>query len=153
MEIIKIIISFLVFKILISVVTFLLISIILDIAQVFVGLIFIFFNNLGSIDCSCWVAFSTVLLITFIFFEGLMLISIISRSGILGRFILISISMLLISFVFVFLTCYSPLDIWNRFFLFLRVVEDLLLFLHWQSFLQLLPINLDYTFNYLAMFR
>lgn len=81
--------------------TFLLLGIILNIAQVLgLILIFVFFSNLNSIDSSNKVVFSTIFILVFVFLRGLKL-TYISRKKILNRLILISIfPMIPISFIF-----------------------------------------------------
>lgn len=71
-------------------------------AQVFY-FVLIFFKNLDVVNSSYWIAFAMVFLMIFIFFESLKLTYIISKSGVLDRLIFVSISMLLISFVFIIL--------------------------------------------------
>lgn len=82
---------------------FLFAGIILDMTQVFISLIFDFFNNLDGIDSSCQVAFLMILLGIFVFFRSLSLKLIyISWRRVLGGFILIFI--LMIDFVLVLLS-------------------------------------------------
>lgn len=102
MKIVKIPTSFLVFKIFIRVINFLLINIILNMTQVFIGLIFIFFSNLNYIDFSYYIAFLIVFLLVFIFLEGLGIkLTSISKREILSRLILIFI--IPIGFILIFL--------------------------------------------------
>lgn len=89
------------FQIFVGIMTFLFTGIAFDVAQVF-HFIIIFFSYLNSIDLSYWEIFLMIFFMTFIFFRGLRLTCIISRSEILGGLIIVSILIILIGFVFFF---------------------------------------------------
>ncbi len=86
--------------------TLLFANIVLDIAQIFLILVFVLLCNLSIVDPSSWMASSIVFIITLVFFEslsmGLRLICI-SKRGIIGLS-LVFILILPSSFVFVFLS-------------------------------------------------
>lgn len=95
--------SFWLLKAFVGIVTFLLVDIVLDAAQIF-DLIFVivFFCNLSGVDRSSWIASLAVFLMTFVFLEGLsqsLRLTYISKRKIIGlSFVFISIGLLLIFF-------------------------------------------------------
>lgn len=95
-------------------------NIALDISQIFLIFILVFFNNLTDIDSSSWIASSTVFFIALIFFGGIGLclsLTYISKRKIV-EFSFVFLLMLAIGFVFVFiyLVAYIFLGTRNRFF-------------------------------------
>lgn len=97
-------ILFWLFKILVNVVTLLLTGIIFDMAHV-LAFILIFLYNLSDIDSSDWITSLVIFFMEFVFLESLGLkLTLISSRKILVWFILISILMLFIGFIFIFLS-------------------------------------------------
>lgn len=103
MKMTKIGTSFWLFKIFISIITFLFVNKVFNMAQI-LSFILIFLENCGCIDSCCWLV-STIWLIIFVFFRDLDLKLIeINNSKVLGKLIFISILIVvlvvLISFIF-----------------------------------------------------
>ena len=108
MQVTKTIISFLVFRIFINILTFLLIYITFDIAQIFSFILgFVFFSNFSNINSNYWMISLIILLIAFVFLENLSLkvTYIYNKSRILGKlnfFYILIILIILLSFIFIF---------------------------------------------------